>query len=136
MTLDESTGLVLKKMVAPGPEWLIYRVVAKSLVSFSPCGSPVRRGGVVSGSRSRDAMYCHIVPDLPVFPICIGPCWSLFSSRLPSDILLFWLEGSVPPAFRHDVRHGFLRNPVLVAEVPDAPPNAIRVGKYSPDFLS
>ena len=41
------------------------------------------------------------------------------------------------PAFWHDVRHGFLRKPFHVAEVPDAPPNAadeIRVGKFPPDY--
>ena len=51
MTLDESTGLGLKKAVAPGPDWppgpdwLIRRTLAKSLVSFSPCGLPERRLG-------------------------------------------------------------------------------------------
>ena len=57
MTLDESTGFALKKAVAPGPNWLLYRALAKPLVSFSPSGFPVPRGGFVSGSCSREATY-------------------------------------------------------------------------------
>ena len=62
-------------------------------------------------------------------------CWQHLHNR---GTLISWSEGSVTPAFRHDVHHDFLPNPVHVAEVPDAPPNApdeIRVGKSPPDFL-
>ena len=54
------------------------------------------------------------------------------------EVSCSWSEGSVTLVFRHDVRYGFLRNPVHVAEVSGAPPNAadeIRVGKSLPDFL-
>ena len=57
MTLDESTRLALKKAVAPGPDWLLCRALAKTLVSFSPSGSPVPGGGFVSGSCSRETTY-------------------------------------------------------------------------------
>ena len=57
MTLDESTVLALKKAVAPGPVWLLCWAFANPLLSFSPCGLPVPRRGVVSGTCSRDATY-------------------------------------------------------------------------------
>ena len=101
------------------------------------------RGGVVSGSCSRDVTCCHIVPDLTFSPIYIGLCWSLSLRRhllaalqqsTARSILLSWLEGSLTPVFRHD-SHGFRRNPVHVAEVAGAPPNAadeIQLGKSPP----
>ena len=68
MTLDESAGLALKKAVAPGPDWIPCRAFAGPLVSFSPLGSPVPRGGVVSGSCSRDATYLSYRTRFTCFP--------------------------------------------------------------------
>ena len=105
------------------------RLASKLPVSFSPCGSPIPRGSVVSGSFSRDATYLSYRTRFTKFPICFGLCWSpsfrrrvlaalpqLTALRRPA-LLLACSEGFAPPAFRHDVRHGFLRNPVHVAEV-------------------
>ena len=68
MTLDKSTCLNLKKSVAAGPAWLLCRAFAKHLVSFSPFGSPVPRGGIVSGSCSRDAMFLSYRSRFTSFP--------------------------------------------------------------------
>ena len=57
MTLEDSTGFVLKTAVASGPGWLLYRTFAKPLTSFFPFGQPVPRGGIASGSCSRHATY-------------------------------------------------------------------------------
>lgn len=48
ITLDESTGVVLKKAVTPGADWLIFRVLVKTLYSSFPYGSLIPHGGVVS----------------------------------------------------------------------------------------
>ena len=103
--------------------------LASKLPVSSPCGSPIPRGSVVSGSFSRDATYLSYRTRFTKFPICFGLCWSpsfrrrvlaalpqLTALRRPA-LLLACSEGFAPPAFRHDVRHGFLRNPVHVAEV-------------------
>ena len=50
-----ATGLALKKAMAPGLDCFFCPAFTKPLVSFSPFGSPVPRGGVVSGSCSRNA---------------------------------------------------------------------------------
>ena len=54
-----------REAVAPGPDWLICRDLAKPLVSFSPCGPC---GGVVSESCSRDATCLSYRTRFTSFP--------------------------------------------------------------------
>ena len=81
ITLDASTGLALKKAVAPGPDWLLCLAFSKPLVYFSPFGSPCPAGVSSRGAASEMRRTCHTVPDLPVTPIYNGLCWSLWFRR-------------------------------------------------------
>ena len=66
MTLDESTGSALKKTVAPGPDWLLCRALAKPRVSFSPTGCPCPVVDSSRGAVPEKQRICHSVLDLPV----------------------------------------------------------------------
>ena len=68
MTLDKSMGLALKNAVASGSNWLLSQAFVRPLASFSPCGSPVPHGDVVSGSCSRDATYLSCRTRFTSFP--------------------------------------------------------------------
>lgn len=88
------------------------------------------------------------VPDSPVSPICTGLCWSLsFRRRVLAALaqstalrhLALLLGRLCPASFSGTMLTMlFFRNPMHVAEAPDAPPCAadeVRVGEPPPDVL-
>ena len=143
-TLDESTGLALKMAVAPSPDWLLCRVFAKPLVSFSPFGPSMPRGGVVSGSCSRDARYMSYRTRFTSFP---NLYWALLelvvsASCAGSTSAIDCPEVSCSPGQKALSRQ--LSGTMFLMASSETPwtsrrsPNAadeIRVGKSPPGFL-
>ena len=70
ITLAESTGLALRNAVAPGPDWLCRRALAKHLDYFSSCGLPCLAGS--SSRREAGPVKRRISHDglgLPASPV-------------------------------------------------------------------
>ena len=116
MTLDKSTGLALKKAVAPGSDWLLYRALGETSRLLLPVW-------VARAPRRCRLGELFQRSDVPVIAYPIWQFSNLHWALLEFDISASCVgstscsKGSVPPAFRHDVRHGFLRNHAQAAEV-------------------
>ena len=73
MTRSESVGLDRRHAVPPAPCRLLYRALARALVSPPPSGSSGPGGRTVSGSCPSMAIWEAYLPWLTILPIF---CWA------------------------------------------------------------